>query len=190
MARAARETNPEMAEKMGVRDTFIHSEVRMLHRGAEGKLYPLATSQQSRGTLAYFSILGPLLDELRDGSILLIDELESSMHPLLVRQLVRIFNDPDLNPRGAQVIFTTHNTGILDPQILRRDQIWFTERKQDGATALYPLTEYKPRKDQNIEVAYLHGRFGAIPFLDSELLYSALQTEELGQTSQCAEEAK
>jgi AAA15 family ATPase/GTPase len=103
---------------------------------------------------------------------------------------VQIFNDPELNPRGAQFIFTTHNTGILDPQILRRDQVWFTEKKQDGATVLYPLTEYKPRKDQNIELAYLHGRFGAIPFLDTELLYSALQNEGQNQSSQCAEGAK
>jgi AAA15 family ATPase/GTPase len=190
MVRAAKEVSPEMADKMGERDSFVHSEVRMMHRGADGKLYPLATNQQSRGTLAYFSVLGPLLDELKDGSILLIDELESSMHPLLVRQLVRVFNDPGLNPKGAQIIFTTHNTGILDPQILRRDQVWFTEKNKDGATIVYSLADYKPRKDQNIEVGYLHGRFGAIPFLDNELLYSALQTEGLSQTSQCAEEAK
>lgn len=174
MVRAAKEAGIEMAEKMGERNSFVHSDVRMMHRGSEGKLYPLTTNQQSRGTLAYFSVLGPLLDELKDGSILLIDELESSMHPFLVRQLVRVFNDPDLNPKGAQIIFTTHNTGILDPQILRRDQVWFTKKIQDGATVLYPLTDYKPRKDQNIEAAYLHGRFDAIPFLDSELLYSAL----------------
>ena len=108
----------------------------------------------------------------------------------LVRQLVRIFNDPDLNPKGAQVVFTTHNTGILDPQILRRDQIWFTSKNPGGATVVYPLSDFKPRKDQNLEVGYLHGRFGAIPFLDDELLYSALQSEESPQTSQCVEGAK
>jgi AAA15 family ATPase/GTPase len=174
MLRAAKEVSPETADKMGERESFVHSEVRMMHRGAEGKLYPLTTEQESRGTLSYFSVLGPLLDELKSGSILLIDELESSMHPLLVRQLVRVFNDPDLNPKGAQVIFSTHNTGILDPGILRRDQVWLTEKNQEGATTVYPLTSFKPRKDQNIEAAYLHGRFGAIPFLDSELLASAL----------------
>jgi AAA15 family ATPase/GTPase len=190
MLRAAKEVSPEAADKMGERDSFLHSEVRMMHRGADGKLYPLAATQQSRGTLAFFSVLGPLLDELKDGSILLIDELESSMHPLLVQQLVRVFNDPDFNPKGAQFIFTTHNTSILDPQILRRDQVWFTEKNQDGATVVYPLTDYKPRKDQNLEAGYLHGRFGAIPFLDNELLYSAFQTEGLNRASQCAEGAK
>jgi len=190
MVRAAREVDPEIAGRVAERKSFLHSEVRMMHRGTDGKLFPLMPNQQSRGTLAYFSVLGPLLNELRDGSVLLIDELESSMHPHLIRQLVRVFNDPDLNPKGAQIIFTTHNTGILDAQILRRDQVWFTEKNQEGATVLFPLTDFKPRKDQNIEVAYLHGRFGAIPFLDSELLYSALQTRDLGQASQCAEEAK
>jgi len=190
MLRAAKETNPEIAGKMSDRDSFLHSEVRMMHHGTEGKLYTLKPNQESRGTLAYFAVLGPLLDELKDGSLLLIDKLESSMHPHLVSRLVQIFNDPDLNPRGAQIIFTTHNTGALDLKILRRDQVWFTEKNQDGATALYPLADYKPRKDQNIEAAYLQGRFGAIPFLDSGLLYSALQTADPDQASQCAEEAK
>lgn len=190
MLLAAKEANPEMAEKIADREMFRHSEVRMMHRGREGKSYPLNVNQQSRGTLAYFSVLGPLLNELKDGSVLLIDELESSMHPHLVSRLVQLFNDPDLNPNGAQVIFTTHNTDILDPQILRRDQVWFTEKSQEGSSILYPLTEYKPRKDQNIELAYLQGRFGAIPFLDDELLYSALRNVGPTPTSQCAEEAK
>ncbi len=190
MMRAAKEANPEMAGKMKESDSFLHSEVRMMHRGSEGKLYPLNANQQSRGTLSYFSILGPLLNELKDGSVLLIDELESSMHPHLVDKLVRLFNDPDLNPKGAQFIFTTHNAGVLDTEILRRDQVWFTEKNLDGATNVYPLSDYKPRKDQNLEAAYLGGRFGAIPYLDTELLYSALRTSDLNETPQCAEEAK
>jgi AAA15 family ATPase/GTPase len=190
MLRVARETGNEPAEKVAERDSFLHSEVRMMHRGAEGKRYPLKIDQQSRGTLAYFSVLGPLLQELKSGSILLIDELESSMHPHLVDWLVRLFNDPDLNPKGAQFIFTTHNAGFLDTEILRRDQVWFTEKNLDGATNVYSLSDYKPRKDQNLEAAYLGGRFGAIPFLDTELLYSALRTSGLNETPSCAEEAK
>jgi hypothetical protein len=190
MVRAAKEVNPETAEKMGERDSFVHSNVRMLHRGVGGKLYPLTTEQESRGTLAYFSVLGPLLDELKDGSILLVDEMEASMHPLLVRQLVHIFNDPDLNPNGAQVIFATHNTGILDPQILRRDQVWLTEKDREGATRIYPLSDFKPRKEQNLEAGYLQGRFGAIPFLDSDLLYSALGTGGSGREPDLSCEAE
>lgn len=184
MLRAAREVNPERAEKMGERESFVHSEVRMMHRGAEDKLYPLTTNQESRGTLAFFAVLGPLLDELKDGSVLLVDELESSMHPHLVRQLVRLFNDPSINRNGAQIIFTTHNTGLLDPQILRRDQVWLTEKDRVGAASVYPLTDFRPRKDQNIEAAYLNGRFGAIPFLDSELLYSAFRPDDSDQLSE------
>jgi AAA15 family ATPase/GTPase len=190
MIRAAKETGLESAEKIIERESFLHSEVQMLHRGAEGRLYPLSTGQESRGTLAYFSVLGPILEELKDGSILLIDELESGMHPHLVRQLVRIFNDPDLNPKGAQFIFTTHNTDILDSDILRRDQIWFTEKTRNGATELCPLSDYKPRKDQNIGVAYLHGRFGAIPFLDNDLLREALSTDHADEASKRSLEAE
>jgi AAA15 family ATPase/GTPase len=190
IARAAKEAGIKTDEKMAERDSFVHAEVRMMHRGAKGKSYPLTTEQQSRGTLAYFSVLGPLLDELKDGSVLLIDELESSMHPLLVRQLVRIFNSPDFNPKGAQIIFATHNTGILDPEILRRDQVWLTQKKQEGNTVLYPLTDFKPRKDQNIEAAYLHGRFGAIPFLDSEILASTLGSRSANEDCKQSGEAE
>jgi AAA15 family ATPase/GTPase len=190
MIRAARETDPEGADKMGERESFVHSDVLMMHRGRGGKLYNLKADQESRGTLAYFSVLGPLLEELREGSVLLIDELESGMHPLLVRQLVRVLNDPALNPNGAQFIFTTHNTSILDPEILRRDQVWLTEKNQEGSTVVYPLTSFKPRKDQNIEAAYLNGRFGAIPFLDDELLTSALRSGSVSEGCKQVHEAK
>jgi AAA15 family ATPase/GTPase len=101
---------------------------------------------------------------------LLIDELESSLHPKLAREIVRMINSSEFNRSGAQVIFTTHNTNLLDLSLLRRDQIWFTEKGSEGATKLYPLSNYQPRTGQNIEAGYLGGRFGAIPFLDRELL--------------------
>jgi AAA15 family ATPase/GTPase len=148
----------------------------MAHQGVGGKPYPLESSQESDGTLAYFSILGPLLDSLRDGIVLLIDELESSLHPKLARELIRLFNSPLLNPKGAQILFTTHSTSLLDLELLRRDQIWFAEKNREGATTLYPLSDYQPRTNQNIEAGYLSGRFGAIPFLDEELLREALGT--------------
>jgi AAA15 family ATPase/GTPase len=158
-------------------------EIRMTHQGDGGKSFPLESSQESDGTVAYFSILGPLLDALRDGKVLMIDELESSLHPALARELVRVFNSPDLNPKGAQIIFTTHNTNLLDLNLLRRDQIWFTEKSRDGATRLYPLSDYQPRTNQNIEAGYLGGRFGAIPFLDEQLLRDSLLPIEPAQAS-------
>lgn len=175
MLRAAKEVDLDGVDVLGERESFMHSNIRMAHQGKDGKLFKLKAEQESGGTLAYFSILGPLLEELKEGSVLLIDELESGIHPLLVRELVRIFNDPRLNPKGSQFIFSTHHTGILDPKILRRDQVWLTEKNDEGATDLYPLSAFKPRKDQNIELAYLHGRFGAIPFFDDTILNSALR---------------
>ena len=105
---------------------------------------------------------------LERGALLIIDELEQSLHPMLARKIVELFNDRATNPKNAQLLFTTHDTHLLgtvagDP-ILRRDQVWFTE-KDDGATRLYPLTDYAPRKGENLERGYLQGRYGAIPFL-------------------------
>lgn len=173
---ALKEANPEdfsQWETGGL--TFPPNfEIRMAHQGAKGKAYMLDSSRESDGTLAFFSILGPLLDKLRDGKVLLIDELESSLHPTLARQLVRIFNSPGLNPKGAQIVFTTHDTNLLDLNLLRRDQIWFTEKDGEGATSLYPLSDFRPRKDQDIESGYLGGRFGALPVLDDQLLNESL----------------
>ncbi len=145
-------------------------EVRMAHQGAEGKSYLLDSTRESDGTRAYFSILGPLLSSLKGETVLLIDELESSLHPTLARELLRIFNSPGLNPNGAQFIFTTHNTNLLDLALLRRDQVWFTEKNSEGATVLCPLSDYLPRPKQNIEAGYLGGRFNALPFHDPDLL--------------------
>jgi hypothetical protein len=152
-------------------------ELRMVHNGAAGRKYALDESKESDGTRAYFSAAGPVLDALKEGSVLLIDELEASLHPLLARELVRIFNSPDLNPNGAQFIFTAHNTILLDLDLMRRDQIWFTQKNEEGATRLYRMSEFQPRTNQNIEAGYLGGRFGATPYLDSELLERKIAPE-------------
>jgi hypothetical protein len=140
--------------------------VRHQHSGSEAWL-PL--EQESQGTRTLFELAPPLIRALRRGSVLAIDELEASLHPLLAAHVVRQFHDPETNPRNAQIIFTTHDTNLLgttlgDP-LLRRDQIWLTEKDREGATSLYPLSDYKPRKAENIERGYLQGRYGAIPFL-------------------------
>lgn len=149
--------------------------IKMVHSVTGDQSYLLDFDEESAGTRAYFYMLGPILDVLRDGTLLLIDELESSLHPHLARQFVRIFNDPALNPKGAQLIFATHDTNLLDLNLLRRDQIWLTEKNDEGATVLIPLSDYKVRTDQKIASAYLHGRFGAIPFLDEKWLRAALE---------------
>ncbi len=129
----------------------------------------LPLESESEGTKTLFSLAGPLFRVLSSGSLLVIDELESSLHPLLGLKLLQMFNSPETNPKNAQILFTTHDTNLLggtlgDPP-LRRDQIWFTEKDKEGATTLYPLTDYKPRKAENLERGYLQGRYGAIPFL-------------------------
>jgi len=172
---ALKESNPDVFSQWETESiSFPNFKIRMTHIGAGGKSYPLDSSRESDGTLAYFSILGPLLDKLRDGKVLLVDELESSLHPTLARGLVQIFNSPDLNPNGAQIVFTTHNTNLLDLSLLRRDQIWFTQKSIEGATSIQNLFDFSPRKDQDIEAAYLGGRFDALPFLDDRLLFESL----------------
>jgi AAA15 family ATPase/GTPase len=100
------------------------------------------------------------------------------MHPLLALEVVRLFNDPKLNPRGAQIIFTTHDTNILDKASLRRDQIWFTEKDAQGGTHLYPLTDFKPRKNENLARGYLQGRYGAVPFIGSTGFFANIQQDK------------
>lgn len=129
---------------------------------------------ESTGTLAYLWVLGPILHALNRGAVLCIDELESSLHPLLASQLVRLFNEKSTNSKGAQLIFNTHDATLLDLANLRRDQIWFTEKSEEGTSHLYPLTDFKPRLNENLRSGYLQGRYGAIPFLGSPKLLTKL----------------
>ena len=129
----------------------------------------LPLDQESKGTRTLFRFAVPILEAIRDGGVLLCDELEASLHPSLAQQIVRRFNDPKTNPHHAQLIFTTHDTNLLGTTLgepaLRRDQVWLTEKDDQGSTVLYPLTDYKPRKAENLERGYIQGRYGAIPFL-------------------------
>lgn len=129
----------------------------------------LPLEEESQGTQKLFRMALPVLQALREGSVLVVDELESSLHPSVAQEIVNLFNDPDRNPHNAQLIFSTHNTNLLGTTlgepVLRRDQVWLTEKDPEGGTVLYPLTDYKPRKSENLERGYLQGRYGAIPFL-------------------------
>jgi hypothetical protein len=127
----------------------------------------LALDQESDGTKALFSRAQLIIDVIWRGGIVVIDELEKSLHPLLAQRIIDLFNDPLGNPLNAQIIFTTHDTNLLSglrsSVSLRRDQIWLTEKFRDGATHLFPLTNYQPRKGENLEKGYLIGRYGGIP---------------------------
>ena len=138
------------------------------HRSEEDNAW-LPLEEESRGTQTLFRLALPVLRAIERGKLLVVDELESSMHPNLAEHIVRQFNDPEINPHGAQLIFSTHDTNLLGTlsgePVLRRDQVWLTEKDENGATVLYPLSDFKPRKDENVERGYVQGRFGAIPYL-------------------------
>lgn len=120
---------------------------------------------ESEGTKKLFALAGILLDTLRTGKILLIDELDARLHPLITRELICLFNSNETNPHNAQLIFTTHDTNLLSSKTFRKDQIWFTEKDNKGATELYSLVEYKVGKNASFERDYMIGKYGAIPFI-------------------------
>lgn len=137
---------------------------QFVHAVKNGDVVELDAEQESAGTQKMLALAGPWLDTFENGNTLVIDELEAHLHPGLVRFLVQKFHDPNLNRNGAQLIFSTHNTSILDQSLLRRDQIWFCERDRQLATVLSPLSDFRPRKRyENLERAYLAGRYGAVP---------------------------
>jgi uncharacterized protein len=126
---------------------------------------PLQLSEESAGTQLLFRYAGAWLNVLANGEVLLIDEIDQSLHPKLVRYLIEKFHSSGSNPHNAQMLFTTHNTSFLDQQLFRRDQIWFVEKSSGGDSRLYPLTDFKPRNDEILERWYMRGRYGALPVL-------------------------
>jgi hypothetical protein len=140
------------------------------HRGTGGREYRLPWDRQSAGTQKYFTLAGPWLDILKNGFFAGVDEVESSMHPLMVVELLRLLFSTEHNPQNAQVLFTTHNPLLLDLTLMRRDQIWFAEKDDEGASHLYPLTDYKVRKGESLIRGYLSGRYQAVPFIPDGLL--------------------
>lgn len=140
-------------------------DVHLVHATPGGAEVVLAIRDESGGTQKLFDLSGPLLDVMRNGWVLVIDELDTSFHPVLMRRLVQMFHDPAINQHEAQLIFSTHDTSILDREVFRRDQVWFVEKDRALQTRLYPLTDFSPRKDENIGRGYLQGRYGALPFI-------------------------
>lgn len=130
------------------------------------KQYTLLLGQESMGTQRFFSRIGLWMEAMKSGAVLVVDEIEASMHPLLTRHLIEMIQDKAINQSHAQLIFTTHDTGLLDLTLLRRDQIWFAEKDENTMqTDIYALTEFSPRKQENIAKGYLQGRYGAVPFI-------------------------
>ena len=139
--------------------------VRLTHETSTGVKGELELEEESDGTQKVFALAGPWIDALTNGYVVVLDELHDNLHPNLVRFLVDCFHDSRLNRKCAQLVFSTHETAILNQDTFRRDQVWFCERDETLATSLYPLSDFRPRSGVvNLERAYLAGRFGAIPF--------------------------
>ncbi len=132
-----------------------------------GKQYTLPLDLESEGTKKLFSYAKPILDALQTGRVFIIDEMSNSFHTNLSKAIVRLFNSRE-NKANAQLIFTTHDTSMLSPKLLRRDQIWFIDKDEDEASYLTPLTDYKPRGEEALEKNYLAGKYGAVPFISGE----------------------
>jgi hypothetical protein len=138
---------------------------------AEGLVNLDFATEESEGTKKFFRIAGPVLDCLRNGYVVAVDELDAKLHPLLTKAIVHLFNSAESNPKNAQLIFVTHDTNLLHYGKLRRDQVWFTEKNEQASTTLYSLAEFKlaeggkVRNDAAFEKNYIEGRYGAIPFL-------------------------
>jgi AAA15 family ATPase/GTPase len=137
------------------------------HQGKDCKAV-FNRSQESNGTLAMLAFFSMALRAIHNGEVAIVDEIDTSLHPILVEQLVELFKDPATNPNEAQLIFTTHDTSLItksgnDERPLARDQIWFVEKDCYGAATLYPLTSVQSREAENHGRNYLHGIYGAIP---------------------------
>jgi uncharacterized protein len=141
--------------------------VRFVHGGGAD---PFDFADESAGTQAWIALLPSVLRSLRQASMLVIDEIDTSLHPHLTAHLVRLFQSEQSNPGGAQLVFTTHDASLLGTtfgeEILARDQVWFVEKNADGSSHLYPLTDFHPRKGENRERRYLGGSYGAVPIVN------------------------
>jgi len=129
----------------------------------------LSYEEESMGTQVIFCFIPFIMDALNNKRVVVVDELDKSLHPYLVEMIVQMFNDPDININGAQLIFNTHDTNLLKLDTLRRDQIWFTEKDDNnGISDLFSLSDFSVRKMENVEKGYMLGRYGAVPFIKND----------------------
>ncbi|BGE69329.1 MULTISPECIES: AAA family ATPase [Pseudomonas] len=137
-------------------------EVSFLREDDSGNLISFDLEEESKGTIGLFSFAGPWIDVIHNDLVLCVDELDSSLHPLIVHHLIEVLHRSETK---AQIIFTTHDTTILSKKILRRDQVWLVSKDKRRGTLLYPVSDYKVREGEALEKGYLSGRYGAIPFI-------------------------
>lgn len=159
----ASELRSALLSQMADNEVF---DIKTVHQASDGRTVEFDFKDESDGTQKFFAFAGPWLDALKNGYVLAIDELHDNLHPKMVKFLVDLFHNSETNPKNAQLIFTTHETSILNQEVFRRDQIWFCEKDASQASKLYPLTDFSPRKGrENLKANYLAGRYGALPYL-------------------------
>ncbi|MEH2298474.1 MAG: ATP-binding protein [Nostoc sp.] len=149
-------------------DERIGYNIYAVHNTHDGNEIQWLFDEESLGTQRLFQLAFHIVVSLGIGGLIIVDGLGTNIHPNIVRSIIRMFQNPKINPRNAQLIFTSHDNTLQRNNLLRRDQIWFTQKRSDQSTELYPLTDFHVRNDLAIDKAYLDGRFGAVPFLPSE----------------------
>ena len=159
-----------MKESLSEKIRF-RKQLRFSHAASDGGTRTLGYDSESKGTRTLLSLLIPALEALARGSLLVVDELDTSLHPDLARAFVSLFNKEDSNPRGAQLVFSTHDVTLLGSGLIRQDEIWMTDKNREGTSRFTPLTDFKLRSRDDIERAYRHGRFGGVPTTD-DLLFA------------------
>lgn len=183
-AREYRSTDPEDPSSVEGVDELVGDALGQLKKTirfshGEGILGTLQLEDESSGTVAWLSLAMPALQALKSQKVLLVDELDASMHPRLTAALVAMFKDPRLNATGAQLIFTSHDATLLGPLApveMKPDEVWFCEKRLDGGSELLSLAEFTTRDGDNFERRYLQGRYGALPIISPDELVHALQS--------------
>lgn len=143
-------------------------DILALHKTEMGEILSWKFEEESTGTRNLLSLACNLQLMLEENLPLIVDELGANIHPNIIREIVKIFQSPKTNPHRTQLIFTSHDNTLQRNNLLRRDQIWFTQKRPDQSTELYSLSDFKVRNDLAIDKAYLDGRFGAVPFISDE----------------------
>jgi AAA15 family ATPase/GTPase len=148
--------------------TLLEREVRVpefMHKSDKASAV-FQMEEESTGTLRLFAFAAPIFDALKTGRAVIVDELDGSLHSHITRFLVQLFHRPTRDSNAAQLIFTTHDTSLLDANVFRRDQIWFMEKGRNQVSTIVPLSEFSPRKNEALERGYLSGRYGALPMIE------------------------
>jgi hypothetical protein len=174
------DTDPAVVESFIA--SFMRPGLRFLH-GPQAA--PLTLGDQSDGTRTWLTLVAAALTALDQGAMLIVDEIGTSLHPRLTARLIELFRDERTNARGGQLLFTTHDATLLGTsfgtEILGRDEVWFVEKDGTGATKLYPLSDFHPRKEENTERRYLGGSYGAVPAVYSDTLVERLLEARAGR---------